>query len=58
VTYLLLYVPVCLAALLVYETCRHDDPAVIVRKALKDFGLLTAIFGVAAAVVYLVNRFA
>jgi hypothetical protein len=55
-TYMLLYVPVCLVSLLVYEACRHDDLPTIARKTVKDFGVLSAVFVGIAAVVYLINR--
>lgn len=56
-TYLLLYVPVCLASLVVYEACRHDDLPTILRRSIKDFGVLSAVFFSIASVVYVINRF-
>ena len=55
--YMLLYVPVCLAALFVYETCRHEDLPTIAIRAVKDFAVLTGVFFSIAAVLYVINRF-
>jgi len=57
VTYLLLYIPVCFAALFVYETCRHEEVKFILVKAAKDFAVLTGVFLVIAAILYVINRF-
>lgn len=56
-TYLLLYIPVCVASLVVYEACRHDDLPTILRRSLKDFGVLSAVFSSVATVLYVINRF-
>jgi hypothetical protein len=56
-SYLLLYVPVTLVALLVYEACRHDDAKVIAFKTLKDFGILSGVFAIGGAIIYIINRF-
>lgn len=55
-SYLILYVPVCLVALLVFETCRQDEPKAIVRKALKDFVILSLAFGIGSALLYALYR--
>jgi len=55
--YMLLYVPVCLAALFVYETCRHEDLPTIANRAVKDFAILTGVFLSIAGALYAINRF-
>lgn len=56
-SYLVLYVPIVLVILTVLETCRSDDPLKILKRALANFGVLTAVLVGGGAVVFLVNRF-
>jgi hypothetical protein len=57
VSYLFLYIPICLAIMLVLEGCRSDDPGRIVRRSLANFGTLTLVLGVGGALVWTINRF-
>jgi len=57
ISYLFLYIPICLVILLVLEACRSDDAGKVVRRSLSNFGVLTAVLGVGGIVVYVINRF-
>jgi len=57
ITYLLLYVPIVLVILTVLEACRSDDPVKILKRALANFGVLTAVLLGGGAVVFLINRY-
>jgi hypothetical protein len=56
ISYLLLFFPIVLVILLVLETCRSDDPRKILRRALANFGVLTAVLVLGGAFVYVINR--
>jgi hypothetical protein len=56
ISYLVLFFPIVLVILLVLETCRSDDPKKIVRRALSNFGVLTAVLVLGGAFVYVINR--
>ncbi|HLF92761.1 MAG TPA: hypothetical protein VJB14_04825 [Planctomycetota bacterium] len=56
-SYLFLYVPIVLVILTVLETCRSDDPRKILKRALANFGVLTAVLIGGGAVIFLINRF-
>lgn len=56
-SYLFLYIPIVLVILTVLETCRSDEPKKILRRALANFGMLTAVLVGGGAVVFLVNRY-
>lgn len=56
ISYLVLFFPIVLVILLVLETCRSDDPRKIVRRALANFGVLTAVLVLGGAFVYVINR--
>ncbi len=56
VSYLLLYVPICLVVMLVLEACRSDNPARIVRRSFSNFGMLTLVLVVGGALVWTINR--
>ena len=51
-SYLLLYIPICLIILLVMETCRQDEPKKIAKRALLNFGILTAVLLVGSLIIY------
>jgi hypothetical protein len=55
--YLVLFFPIAFVILLVLEACRSDEPLRVLRRALTNFGTLSAVLSVGAFVVYLVNRF-
>lgn len=55
--YLLWYFPICILALLVFQACKHDDRRTIVRKAAKDFFVLTGVFVVGGLVLFLIHNF-
>ena len=55
-SYLVLFFPIVLVILLVLETCRSDDPKKIVKRALSNFGVLTAVLVLGGAFVYVINR--
>jgi hypothetical protein len=56
ITYLVLFFPIVLVILLVLEACRSDDPRKIARRALANFGVLTAVLVLGGAFVYVINR--
>jgi hypothetical protein len=56
ISYLVLFFPIVLVILLVLETCRSDDPKKIVKRALSNFGVLTAVLVLGGAFVYVINR--
>jgi hypothetical protein len=55
-SYLVLFFPIVLVILLVLETCRSDDPKKIAKRALSNFGVLTAVLVLGGAFVYVINR--
>jgi len=56
-SYLFLYIPIVLVILTVLEICRSDDPVKILKRALANFGVLTAVLVGGGAVVFLINRY-
>ncbi|MBI3856631.1 MAG: hypothetical protein HY293_13170 [Planctomycetes bacterium] len=56
VSYLVLFFPIVLVILLVLEACRSDDPKKIAKRALANFGVLTAVLVLGGAFVYVINR--
>jgi hypothetical protein len=56
ISYLFLFFPIVMAILLVLEACRSDDPRKIARRALANFGVLTAVLVLGGAFVYVINR--
>lgn len=56
-SYLLFYPPVILAIMLVLEICKQDQPSKIVKRALTNAGLLTAVFVGGSILVYFVNKY-
>lgn len=56
VSYLLLFFPIVLVILLVLEACRLDDPKLIVKRALANLGVLTAVLVLGGAFVFVINR--
>jgi hypothetical protein len=54
--YLLWYFPICIVALLVFQACKHDDPKVILRRAAKDFAVLTGVFVVGGLLLFLIHN--
>jgi len=55
-SYLFLFFPIVLVILVVLETCRYDDPKKIVKRALANLGVLTAVLVLGGAFVYVINR--
>ena len=49
---LLLYIPITLIILIVLEACKQDDPKVIAKKSLVNFGILTGVLLAGSAIVY------
>jgi len=56
-SYLFLYIPIVLVILTVLETCRSDEPKKIFKRAVANFGMLTAVLVGGGAVVFLINRY-
>jgi hypothetical protein len=56
ISYLVLFFPIVLVILLVLEACRSDDPRKIIKRALANFGVLTAVLVLGGAFVYVINR--
>ena len=57
ISYLFLYVPICLVILVVLEACRTDEPGRVVRRALANFSVLTIVLVVGSALVSIINRY-
>jgi hypothetical protein len=57
-TYLLLYVPICWAVMIVLEACRTDDLRRILKRSAQNFGVLTLVLFGGSVLVWLVNKFA
>lgn len=57
VSYLVLFIPICLVIMLVLETCRSDDPGKILKRSLSNFGLLTLVLVLGSIVVFFINRY-
>jgi hypothetical protein len=56
ISYLFLFFPIVLVILLVLEACRSDEPVKIVKRALANLGVLTAVLVLGGAFVYVINR--
>ncbi|HEV3027828.1 MAG TPA: hypothetical protein VMU54_11185 [Planctomycetota bacterium] len=56
VSYLLLFFPIVLVILVVLEAARSDDPKSILKRALANLGVLTAVLVLGGAFVYVINR--
>ena len=56
ISYLFLYVPICIVIMLVLEACRSDDPRRILRRSFSNFGMLTLVLTVGGALVWVINR--
>ncbi|HLY74930.1 MAG TPA: hypothetical protein VKU80_12495 [Planctomycetota bacterium] len=56
VSYLLLFFPIVLVILVVLEAARSDDPKAILKRALANLGVLTAVLVLGGAFVYVINR--
>lgn len=54
--YLLWYLPITVLALLIFQACKHDDLKTIVRKAAKDFAVLTGVFVVGGLILFLIHN--
>jgi len=54
--YLFLFFPIVMVILLILEACRSDDPRKIAKRALANFGVLTAVLVLGGAFVYVINR--
>lgn len=55
-SYLIWYPPLCFAVFVMLEMCKEDEPKVILKRAGKNFGLLTAVFVGGSAIFYALNR--
>ncbi len=51
-SYLLLYIPICLVILTVLEACKQDDPGKIARASLINSGILTGVLLGSSILVY------
>jgi hypothetical protein len=51
-SYLLFYIPLCLAVLIVLEMCKEQPVRAIWKRTLKNFVLLTACLAAGSGVVY------
>lgn len=56
-SYLFLYIPICLVILVVLEACRTDEPSKVARRVLANFSVLTIVLVVGSALVYIINRY-
>lgn len=56
-SYLLLYIPVCLAVMLVLEACRTDDFRRLFKRAAQNFGMLTLVLAVGSMFVWVINKY-
>jgi len=56
-SYILLYVPICLVILSVLETIKEDQPSIIVKHVLKSFAILTGMLIAVSAIIFLVNKY-
>ena len=56
ISYLFLFFPIVLVILLVLEACRSDEPVKILKRALANLGVLTAVLVLGGAFVYVINR--
>jgi hypothetical protein len=56
-SYLWFYFPLVLAIMAVLEICRHDEPAVIVKKTLLNAGILTGVLLVGALVLHVLGEY-
>ena len=54
--YLLWYLPIAVLAPLIMSACRRDSVKEIVRAAAKDFVLITGIFILSGAVLFLIHN--
>jgi hypothetical protein len=55
--YLLLYIPLVIVIMLVLEICRHDAPKEIVRRALWNSAILTAVLGGGSLALHFFNKY-
>ena len=56
INYLFLFFPIVLVILVVLEAARSDDAKIIVKRALANLGVLTAVLVLGGAFVYVINR--
>lgn len=56
-SYLLLYIPVCLAVMLVLEACRTDDFRRLFKRSAQNFGMLTLVLAIGSMLVWVVNKY-
>jgi hypothetical protein len=56
-SYLLLYIPVCLAVMLVLEACRTDDYRRVFKRAFQNLATLTLVLVLGGALVWVVNKY-
>lgn len=55
-SYLIWYPPLCFAVFVVLEMCKEDAPKAILKRAAKNFALLTGVFVLGSAIFFLLNR--
>ena len=55
-SYLLLYIPICLVILTVLEACKQDDPKKIARASLINSGILTGVLLGSSILVYALQK--
>lgn len=56
-SYLVLYLPICIVILLVLAVLEEDDPRLIVKKAISKFFIYTAMLAGASAIIGLISRY-
>lgn len=56
-SYLLLYIPITFITLVIIEMTKRDDPKEILRRSLKDFGIMTGAFLIGGLIIFLINRY-
>ena len=54
-SHLLLYIPVTLAILVVLETTKQEDPKLIMKRSLRNFGILTGVLLVGSLLVFAIQ---
>ena len=56
-SYLLFYIPLVIAIMAVLEICHHDDPKVIVKRALINAGILTAVLVAGSILLHVLGEY-
>lgn len=56
-SFLPLYVPICLVIFFIVEMIKSDDVKSIVKRSLTNFSILTVILAAVSAVMFLMNKY-